>query len=123
VDLITHPLAALLQSCDSPESITAVFREQIRALNEIPKKDKAMKPLRNVISRLSAISNSGAASQVRPDSVVGAKSPLTGCPMNVSDLRPIASPARRESIIHRLRHHTLFCGCLLLSLSAPLLDI
>ena len=33
-DLISHPLLACLQSCDSPEAILNVLREQIPAFNE-----------------------------------------------------------------------------------------
>ena len=33
-DLMTHPLAAQLQSCDSPDAILAVLQQQVQGLNQ-----------------------------------------------------------------------------------------
>ena len=33
-DLLTHPLAAQLQSCDSPTAILAVLQQQVQKLNQ-----------------------------------------------------------------------------------------
>jgi hypothetical protein len=55
--LANHPLAERLQSCDSVESVTAVFREQTETSGEIPGKDKVLKPLNNVLSVLHKLSS------------------------------------------------------------------
>jgi len=54
--LANHPLAEQLQNCHSVESITAVLREQTQAFSEFRGRDKILKPLKNVISVLHALS-------------------------------------------------------------------
>ena len=52
-----HPLAKRLETCDSVESITAIFQEQSRAFREFRDDGKLMKPLNSavhVLHRLSA---------------------------------------------------------------------
>lgn len=56
IALARHPLAEHLQNCDSVESVTAVLREQIKALSESRGKDKVMKPLKEVVSVLHKLS-------------------------------------------------------------------
>ena len=58
--LANHPLAEKLQSCDSVQSITAVFREQTEASSEIRGKDKVLKSLENVLSVLHKLSSASA---------------------------------------------------------------
>jgi hypothetical protein len=56
IALANHPLAEQLQNCHSVESITAVLREQTQAFSEFRGRDKILKPLKNVISVLHALS-------------------------------------------------------------------
>jgi hypothetical protein len=56
-DLLTHPLAAQLQQCDSPSSIRAVLRQQVQELDQSQTSDerltKWLDPMVNVLSALS----------------------------------------------------------------------
>jgi hypothetical protein len=63
--LANHPLAQKLQSCDSVESVTTVFREQIETFSEIRGKDKVLKPLKNVLSVLHKLSSASDLDLVR----------------------------------------------------------
>ena len=56
--LANHPLAEKLQSCDSVESVTAVLREQTETSNQIRGKDRALKPVKNILSLLHELSSS-----------------------------------------------------------------
>ena len=57
IALARHPLAEQLQNCDSVDSVTAVLREQMKALNESRGKDKVLKPLKEVVSALHNLSS------------------------------------------------------------------
>jgi hypothetical protein len=62
IALAEHPHAEKLQSCDSIESVTAVFHEEAQAFSEFRGKDKVLKPLEQAVSvlyKLSAIANFG----------------------------------------------------------------
>jgi hypothetical protein len=54
---LDHPLASKLNSCDSPESILDIFREQAREFDEFRKDDtklfKWLKPIVKVLHTLS----------------------------------------------------------------------
>ena len=41
-DLITHPLAAQLQSCDSPNAILAVLQQQVQGLDQSRSSDERL---------------------------------------------------------------------------------
>jgi len=62
-DLTSHPLLPSLQSCDSPEAILAVFREQIPAFKESQNGDdrltKWVDPTVNVLFTFSATVGQG----------------------------------------------------------------
>lgn len=57
-DLILHPLAARLQSCDTPGAILAVLQEQARAINQSWNTDEKLAmwldPIVNVLYALSS---------------------------------------------------------------------
>ena len=57
-DLASHPLLPTLQSCDSPEAVLAVFREQIPGFNQSKDGDngltKWVMPMVNVLYAFSA---------------------------------------------------------------------
>jgi len=57
-DLILHPLATRLQSCDSPDAILAVLQEQARALDQSWNTDEKLAvwldPIVNVLYALSS---------------------------------------------------------------------
>ena len=57
-DLITHPLAAQLQSCDSPNAILAVLQQQVQGLDQSRSSDERLSrwldPTVNVIYVLSS---------------------------------------------------------------------
>jgi len=62
-DLRNHPLANMIDSCDSPDSILAIFEEQAKAFDEFRNGDsKLIKWLRPVVNGLHAISTSAALS-------------------------------------------------------------
>ena len=56
IALANHPLAELLNNCDSIESITDVLREQTEAFSESRGKEKVMKPLKRIVSLLYKLS-------------------------------------------------------------------
>jgi hypothetical protein len=57
-DLCNHPLAAIIDRCDSPGGILTIFQEQSRAFDEFRKGDpKLIKYLEPVVNGLYAISN------------------------------------------------------------------
>ena len=62
-DLTSHPLLPRLQSCDSPEAILTVLREQISAFNQSQNGDnrltKWVSPTVNVLYAFSAIVGQG----------------------------------------------------------------
>ena len=58
--LANHPLAEKIQSCNSVESVTDVFREQTEALSNIRGKDKILRSLENVLSALHKLSSTSA---------------------------------------------------------------
>jgi hypothetical protein len=41
-DLDTHPFAAVLSSCDSPDAVLNVFRKQAEAFEEFRKRDESL---------------------------------------------------------------------------------
>jgi hypothetical protein len=55
-DLRSHPLASEIDSCDSPDSIINIFREQAQAFDEFKRGDtqlfKWLKPVVNVLHAL-----------------------------------------------------------------------
>ena len=57
-DLITHPLAAQIQSCDSPSAILAVLQQQVQGLDQSRSSDerwsKWLDPTVNVVYVLSS---------------------------------------------------------------------
>ena len=57
-DLASHPLLSSLQSCDSPEAVLAVLRDQIPALNQSQNRDDGLTkwviPTVNVLYTFSA---------------------------------------------------------------------
>ena len=57
-DLITHPLAAQLQTCDSPNAILAVLQQQVQELDQSRSSDERLSrwldPTVNVIYVLSS---------------------------------------------------------------------
>jgi len=56
VSLTQHPLAIKLQSCDSVEAITGIFRDQAQAFRHLQGSDKIMKSLKTTVSMLSKLS-------------------------------------------------------------------
>jgi hypothetical protein len=60
-DLRNHPLAYMIDSCNSPDSVLAIFEEQAKAFDEFRNGDsKLVKWLRPVVNGLHAISSSAA---------------------------------------------------------------
>jgi hypothetical protein len=58
-DLRNHPLAAIIDRCDSPDEILTIFEEQSRAFDEFRSGDlKFINFLQPVVNGLYAISNS-----------------------------------------------------------------
>ena len=57
IALDKHPLAELLQSCGTVESVAAILREQMQAFSEFREKDKVLKPLKRVLSVLHTLSS------------------------------------------------------------------
>jgi hypothetical protein len=70
-DLLVHPLASQLQSCESTASILAILQDQVRDFDECRSGDerwtKLLGPTVNVLSAFSA-AVSGGASLVSPNS-------------------------------------------------------
>ena len=70
IALAEHPLAEKLESCDSVESVTAVIHEQTQAFSKFWENDKALKPLKSVLSVLHTLSAAAdfddSISKVRP---------------------------------------------------------
>jgi len=62
-DLLTHPLAARLQACDTPSAILTILREQIHGLGEsqssIERWSKWLDPTVNVLFAFSATIRAG----------------------------------------------------------------
>jgi len=62
-DLHSHPLASIIDRCDSPDSILAIFKEQSRAFDEFRNGDpKLIKSLGSLVNLLHAISTSAVTS-------------------------------------------------------------
>src|SRR6267154_87916 len=63
-DLASHPLLSSLQSCDSPEAVITVLREQIPAFNQSQNRDDGLTrwaiPTVNVLYTFSATVGQGA---------------------------------------------------------------
>jgi hypothetical protein len=63
-DLIAHPLAARLQTCNSPGAIIAILQEQIQGLDQSRSSDerwsKWLHPTVNVLQAFSSILEAGA---------------------------------------------------------------
>jgi hypothetical protein len=63
-DLRTHPLAARLQTCNSPAAIIAILQEQIQGLDQSQSSDerwsKWLDPTVNVVQAFSSILEAGA---------------------------------------------------------------
>ena len=94
-DLRNHPLASKIDSCDNPESILEVFKEQARAFDEFRKGDtKLFKCLRPVVDVLHAItaneSFSNKVSHVSPATTVLLL--LDNLPSRCSRLQRLSSP-------------------------------
>ena len=61
-DLCSHPLAAAINRCGSPDSILAIFQEQARAFDEFRNGDpKLIKWLAPVVNKLHSISETTSA--------------------------------------------------------------
>jgi hypothetical protein len=64
-DLLTHPFAAVLDTCNSPDAVLNVFREQARAFDEFCKGDdslmKWLNPTVNILFTLSGTLGEGIA--------------------------------------------------------------
>jgi hypothetical protein len=62
-DLLTHPLAAQLQSCNSPSTILAVLQQQVQGLDQSRSSDERwsrwLDPTVNVLYALSATVGAG----------------------------------------------------------------
>ena len=62
-DLLSHPLAAQLQACDSPTAILALLHQQVQELNQSRKSDERLSrwldPTVNVLYALSATLGEG----------------------------------------------------------------
>jgi hypothetical protein len=62
-DLLTHPLAVQLQSCDSPSAILAVLQQQVQELDQSRSADERwsrwLDPTVNVLYALSATIGAG----------------------------------------------------------------
>jgi hypothetical protein len=62
-DLLSHPLAAQLQACDSPSSILAVLQQQVQELDRSQSRNhrltKWLDPTVNVLYSLSATLGEG----------------------------------------------------------------
>ena len=62
-DLITHPLAAQIQSCNSPSAILAVLQQQVQGLDQSRSSDerwsKWLDPTVNIIYVLSSTLTAG----------------------------------------------------------------
>jgi hypothetical protein len=69
-DLSSHPLLSSLQSCNSPEAVLAVLREQIPAFNQSQNRDDAftkwVTPTVNVLYTFSATVVQGVATGSGP---------------------------------------------------------
>jgi hypothetical protein len=63
-DLLTHPLASRLQTCNSPGAIIAVLQEQVQGLDQSSSSDerwsKLLDPTVNVLQAFSSILEAGA---------------------------------------------------------------
>jgi len=63
IDLHSHPLASILERCDSPDSILAILQEQSRAFGEFRNGDpKLIKSLGSLVNLSHAISTSAVTS-------------------------------------------------------------
>ena len=62
-DLLAHPLAAQLQSCDSPAAILAIIHQQVQGLNQSQRADERMtkwlNPTTHVLNAFSATLGGG----------------------------------------------------------------
>jgi hypothetical protein len=62
-DLLAHPLAAQLQSCDSPAAVLAVLQQQVQGLDQARSSDERwsrwLDPTVNVLYTLSATVGAG----------------------------------------------------------------
>ena len=71
---LDHPLASKLDSCDSPDSILDIFREQAREFDEFRKGDtklfKRLKPIVTVLYTLSTKVLGHSASGVNPPTFI-----------------------------------------------------
>ena len=56
-DLLTHPLAAQLQECDSPTNVRAVLQQQVQELQSQTSDDRLTKWLDPTVNVLSALSD------------------------------------------------------------------
>ena len=66
ISLAKHPLAEKFQHCDSVESVSINFQEQVSACTEFRGGDRIMKPLNSAVSVLCALSVSVNLGLVRP---------------------------------------------------------
>ncbi|KAF8494847.1 hypothetical protein F5888DRAFT_606179 [Russula emetica] len=73
-DLRTHPLAARLQTCNSPAAIIAILQEQVQGLDQSPSSDerwsKWLDPTVNVLQAFSSILEAGASMAFPPANVI-----------------------------------------------------
>ena len=83
-DIASHPLAAQLQSCDSPNAILAVLRAQVQANDEAQSADekwtKWLDPTVNVVSAFSAVLNAAGP-------VITSRHVVQGVPSDLRDHR------------------------------------
>jgi hypothetical protein len=99
-DLLSHPLAAQIQTCHSPSSIRAVLQEQVQGLNQSRMGDeqltKWLDPTVNVIHAFSATLESGV-SLVRLRTYAHLRSPLSYLFGRYSNLRMWSLPESASS--------------------------
>ncbi|KAI0291069.1 hypothetical protein B0F90DRAFT_409489 [Multifurca ochricompacta] len=73
-DLVTHPLAAQLQSCDSPTEVLAILQSQIHQFNQFrgsrEKWEKWLNPTVNVLYAFSATLGEGVGLVFSPAKVI-----------------------------------------------------
>ena len=82
IELLKHPLAEMLQNCDSVESVTAVLGEKIQAFSgSFQEKDKVLKPAKKIVSILYKLSITADFGQdvglVRPEALTRRSASLT----------------------------------------------
>ncbi|KAF8496154.1 hypothetical protein F5888DRAFT_1635101 [Russula emetica] len=104
-DLILHPLAARLQSCDTPDAILAVLQEQARAIDQSWNADEKLAiwldPIVNVLYALSSSLGEGVGLVPSPAKVI-----FVGIGVILSEAH--AARANRDGLIDIFRRMAMF---------------